>query len=547
MPRNNVSRPAILVRFLGSMNLAITLLVAVAIAPVIGTVLQQNQPYGDYLLKFGPFWFEIFRALDLYHVYSSTWFLTVLGFLVLSTGVCVYRNTPRMLRDIRDYRENTQEASLRRLKHHSEWTVEQPIAECVLRSRLLLARRGYRSRTKNHLNTQRIACIKGAGSRWGYIFTHAAIVIICVGGLIDGNLPLKLRDMRGQIAVETHRIPATQVPAASTLGPDNLAFRALMTIPEGDSANLAFITFRDGYLVQRLPFRIEAADFRIEHYQSGQPKSFESDLVIHDPALDKPIRQTISVNHPLTYKGISIYQSSFGDGGSTLNLTVWPLAGRNAQSRTIQSVVDTESEIQTSRGPLTLEMSDFRPFNVNPDAAGIKKFRNLGPSFQFKLRRETGEAREYINYMRPIEREGAFYYLSGVRSSPAEAFVYLYIPADPEGEIERFMAFRSILANTARVAEVALTASRASLENSHRNRVNSETVADFLAQLVSLFANGGLAAIASRIEESVPEAQREVVTQTYLAALRLMLRTLYGKVLAAEGVQPDIHTDEANG
>ncbi|MCQ8127858.1 cytochrome c biogenesis protein ResB [Methylomonas rivi] len=39
----------ILPRFSGSMNLAI------AVAAAIGTVVQQNQPYPDYVLKFGPF------------------------------------------------------------------------------------------------------------------------------------------------------------------------------------------------------------------------------------------------------------------------------------------------------------------------------------------------------------------------------------------------------------------------------------------------------------------------------------------------------------
>ena len=55
--RNVTSAPSRLVEFLGTMNLAITLLVTLAVASVIGTVLQQNQPYTDYLLKFGPFWF----------------------------------------------------------------------------------------------------------------------------------------------------------------------------------------------------------------------------------------------------------------------------------------------------------------------------------------------------------------------------------------------------------------------------------------------------------------------------------------------------------
>ena len=37
------------------MILAITLLVALVIASVIGTVLVQSEPYAEYLMAFGPF------------------------------------------------------------------------------------------------------------------------------------------------------------------------------------------------------------------------------------------------------------------------------------------------------------------------------------------------------------------------------------------------------------------------------------------------------------------------------------------------------------
>ena len=82
-------KAGLLLKFLGSMNLAITLLVGLSIAAIIGTVLQQNQPYTDYVIKFGPFWFEVFQKLALYDVYSSAWFLLILFFLVLSTSTCV--------------------------------------------------------------------------------------------------------------------------------------------------------------------------------------------------------------------------------------------------------------------------------------------------------------------------------------------------------------------------------------------------------------------------------------------------------------------------
>ena len=86
------------------MNLAITLLVVVAVASAIGTVLQQNQAYPDYVLKFGPFWFEAFRRLGLYDIYGAGWFVGILAFLILSTSVCLYRQVPGMLREMLRFR-----------------------------------------------------------------------------------------------------------------------------------------------------------------------------------------------------------------------------------------------------------------------------------------------------------------------------------------------------------------------------------------------------------------------------------------------------------
>jgi cytochrome c biogenesis protein len=59
------SAGALLPEFPGSMNLAITLLVAVGIASIVGTVLKQNEAFQNYIVKFGPFWFEVFDTLGL--------------------------------------------------------------------------------------------------------------------------------------------------------------------------------------------------------------------------------------------------------------------------------------------------------------------------------------------------------------------------------------------------------------------------------------------------------------------------------------------------
>jgi len=440
------------------MNLAITLLVAVSIASIIGTVLQQNQDYGDYVIKFGPFWFEVFRRLGLYDVYSSGWFLSILGFLVVSTSVCLVRHAPVMWREVTRYRDHVQATSLRVLRNHRSWHLQLSADETELVAARLMQGHSYRVRRKQRGETRVLAAMKGRVNRLGYVFTHLAIVVICVGALIDGSLPLKLREQFGDLRVETQNLPVSKVPKDSRLPVGTGAFRGSVTIPEGQEAGVVFLPLRDGYVVQDLPFDIRVDDFRIKHYPTGKPKSFESDISILDPKRDKPVTDTIRVNHPFTYKGYTIYQASFQDGGSRLDIHAWPLKGNVGDARTVDGRVFQNQPLQVAGAKRTLELTDFKMFNVRPNPEGVKtgrKFQNVGPSFTYKLRRPSGEAREFHNYMAPQRIDGASYYLSGVRSSPGESFRYLHIPADDNNSPRRFMDFLARLHDHDAVAAAA--------------------------------------------------------------------------------------------
>ena len=50
--------------------------------------------------------------------------MLILTFLVISTSVCLYRNTPTMWREMRHFRAHVQEASLRALSNRREFTAE---------------------------------------------------------------------------------------------------------------------------------------------------------------------------------------------------------------------------------------------------------------------------------------------------------------------------------------------------------------------------------------------------------------------------------------
>jgi cytochrome c biogenesis protein len=532
---------ALLVRFLGSMNLAITLLVALSIAAIIGTVLQQNQPYTDYVIKFGPFWFELFQQLGLYDVYSSGWFLFILFFLVVSTSTCIYRNAPNMLREMREYRENSTLETLKNYPNTYSWSLSSTHAEVLEVTQKLFQHNGYSARIKEGDGHTLVSGMKGAGSRLGYVLTHLAIVLVCIGGLIDGNAILKARELLGQITTETRNLPADEVPEISRLGVENMSFRGSVSIPESRESDVLFINYKDGYLVQELPFSVEVKDFRIEHYLSGQPKSFESDLVIHDDRLAEPLQQTISVNYPLIYDGYSIYQASFSDGGSELELLAWPLSGSGTAQKKLETKVGDDLQLNLFNESWVLETSNFRLFNINPSDDPSKKFKNAGPSVQFKMRDKTGEAKEFLNYMVPVEREGQLYYLSGVRSSPAEEFKYLYVPVDDAGGIDRFMNYLHALNDKTLLMDLA---AKQNVTGSSLPSQDSAKFNEAMVRLVGVFLKSGMNGVIEQVEKNVPADKREDVTKLYVRVIQQMLGAVYLDVLAKEGVDVSLGVDE---
>lgn len=523
---------------MGSMNLAITLLVAVAIASIIGTVLEQGKSYQDYIIEFGTFWFHVFRSLGLYDVYSSAWFMVILGFLVVSTGVCIYRHAPTMLREMGQFREDIQEKSLRASAKQAEWSLARPAGAALEVIEERFKAHGYRVRRKEHGSHTIVAAMKGSVNRLGYLFTHLAIVVICLGALIDGNVPLKVAQLAGKLRPETRDIPVSEVPAISRLPASNPSFRGNVSIPEGSAANVVFINMGAGYLVQQLPFSVEVKHFLIKYYSTGQPKLFQSNIVIRGKDLPHPLHRVISVNHPLFFKGYAIYQASFGDGGSKLNVQAWPLDGPSAKPLALKSAVNQDAEIRTPRGQMRVEFDNFRMFNINqvPGKDGKEHFKNFGPSFTFKLRRADGEATEYINYMTPIERQGRLFYLSGVRSSPAQGYRYLYVPAGPHGGLGRFIRFNALLHDARKVRAVAERTTRQALKLAGitNPKLNQALVAS-TEHLVNLFAQGGFEAIVKQVRTTVPADRRKRVETAYMKVLQNVLGSLYLVELQREG------------
>jgi cytochrome c biogenesis protein len=536
-----------------SMRFAISLLTILSIASVVGTVVRQNEPFNAYLSQFGPFWFPVFEKLGLYSVYNAGWFLVILAFLVLSTTLCIVRQTAPMLREMRSFRERARAASLNSFAHRAELMPAMAAGEAVARSQAYLRQAGFACRIADNGEGTLLAARQGTSGRIGYFFAHGAIVLICIGGLLDGNLPLRLQVWLGDKHTTAGNQLIADIPESARLGLDNPSFRGDVFIPEGRATSFAVLGLGDGILLQELPFTIALDKFHIDHYENGMPKRFASDIRVTDRHSGETTPHTIEVNKPLTLDGITLYQSSFEDGGSRLAIKARSLLpGRPGVLREIAGQVGESAEFADDRAGFryALEFTDFKAFNVEDmgggeapadalrgmeklqqhlgsgaKAAGQRDLRNLGPSFTVKLRDAAGQAREFHNYMLPIEQDGRWFLYTGLRDTQADAFRYMRIPLDEGGRVDTWFAIRDRLLDPAqRNALLARFAAR-SVPPAGGQDATREALVQSARQTLGLFAEQGYDALGGFIEQSVPAAGRS-------QAAEVLIRILQG--LAAE-------------
>lgn len=502
------------------MRFAVALLSLLGVASVIGTVLQQNQQPTDYVVKFGPFWSEIFGFLGLYDVYASGWFVLIMIFLVLSTGLCLWRNIPPFVREMKSFRVNAGKKSLASMKHTA--LIGGGLSPEI--AARYLSVQGFSSKTvEREDGSVLVAAKKGAMNKWGYIFAHAAIIVICLGGLIDSNLLLKAGMLTGRIVPDNDSMFAKDFKPESILGSGNISFRGNVNITEGQSADVVFLNADKGMLVQDLPFSVELKKFHIDFYNTGMPKDFASDLVVTDKASGRKTEKTIRVNHPLTVDGITIYQASFADGGSGLKFKVWNLGNPGRTPAEMDAVSMSAFPLNLGSEQYRLEFDQFTAMNVEdmsaPQEKGKlnfqtaindvrsvrqdKKFTNIGPSIVYRIRDKAGQAVEYKNYMLPVKQEEDYFYITGTRTGLEQQYRWLRIPMDGSGSIDTFMALREHLSNP-EVRKRVIAVSAAGAPENIRGVFNQAA-----ENTLAIFAKGGYLALNDYLEKNIPPAEQE--------------------------------------
>jgi len=277
--------------FFCSLKLTIITLILLAATSIIGTVIQQGRSPQEYLQEYSETTFRVFEALGFFDMYHSWWFLALLGIFSVNLIACSIKRLPRVWKTVREPVLVADETLFRTLSNMEECLLKAPVAETRDRLKEFVARNFAEPVVTEREGAVHLYAQKGAWSRFGVYVTHLSILIIFVGAIM-GSL---------------------------------WGYKAFVNIVEGTETTQVWP--RGSNVPIDLGFAVRCDAFSVSYYPgSSRPKEFRSELTVlkgGQPVSDDLTRRPVIVNDPLTFEGITFYQSSYGPAGDpTFNFRV---------------------------------------------------------------------------------------------------------------------------------------------------------------------------------------------------------------------------------
>ncbi len=261
-------------QFFSSVKLALVILILIAVTSIIGTVIPQKEPASFYVSNYGPEMAQIFTVLDIPDMYNSWWFLALLFLLSFNLVICSIDRFPGVWKQIKSDELTVPESRLQKMANRFDWKSSEDASKTLSRLSSKLKEKGWNAQTREIDGATLLFSQKGHWSRTGVYMVHASILIIFIGAIIG------------------------------SLG----GFKGSVMIPETMERNKIFLF--DGKGTRELGFTVRCNNFFMELYPNGMPKEYTSSLTVLENGKEI-LTKKIEVNSPLTYKGITFYQSSY--------------------------------------------------------------------------------------------------------------------------------------------------------------------------------------------------------------------------------------------
>lgn len=265
------------------LNLAILLLLIIAGFSVIGTVIQQDRNLSYYLDSYSnivlPYGFNLAQLLLFIgcdHLYKTWWFSSLLFLFALCLVSCTFTQQLPILRRVRRFLFKSRQIDF----HKQEYAAEIDI-DCLNFSLCKLKERNYTICSQKTITY----AYKGIIGRFAPIIVHVSMLLVLLG-----------------ICLGTWQ-----------------SFTSQELLAKGEIFQIQN-TISKSYLTNILDAPIRVNDFWIEYDQTSTIKQFYSDLSILSNSQKEIKRQTISVNYPMKFKSLTIYQTDWTILGIRVNL-----------------------------------------------------------------------------------------------------------------------------------------------------------------------------------------------------------------------------------
>jgi cytochrome c biogenesis protein len=267
-----------LLKVIADLRLAIVLLLVIALFSISGTIIEQGQSlqfyqnnYPENPALFGFITWKFILIIGLNHVYSTWWFLSLLILFGTSLTTCTFTRQFPALKAARRWKFYQQSRQFQKLALSAELDTGSPTSLTPL-----LEKHGYKVFQENNTLYAR----KGIIGKIGPIIVHAGILIILAGGIWGA--------ITGFLAQE-------MIPSGETFQVINIFEAGPLAAPQVP---------RD--------WAVRVNRFWIDYTPNGEIDQFYSDLSVVNNQGEELDRQTIYVNKPLRYRGVTFYQTDWG-------------------------------------------------------------------------------------------------------------------------------------------------------------------------------------------------------------------------------------------
>jgi cytochrome c biogenesis protein len=325
---------------LASVNLTLVLLILIAITSIFGTLIPQQERALELAHRLSPGLVTFLGSLQVFDLYHSYWFRFLIGALALNLIVCSLDRFPSSLKLFRSSPTPERTKPFENLPSHRMISAGRDMSEVVPEVIRALRNKFRKVEKKEVERTTYVYAEKGRHSYFGVYLVHFSVLLILVGGIVGSFF----------------------------------GFEAFVTITEGDTAQI--VTLRKTEVAKELPFGVRCDKFVVDFYENGAPKEYRSDLAF---ILNGKVAMqgALLVNHPLSFMGITFYQSTYGT-----------IAGKNILLSVSRGDSSEKMRYEMKVGePVTLPGSSaqFQVVEVRSD------FMRMGPAVHVDVKPSQGE------------------------------------------------------------------------------------------------------------------------------------------------------------